>query len=69
MWKAIQNGKFVLVVSLAVLAGCESSPSVPADAAASIDACAKGCAVGSRMLKWNAKEGCVCDTTPRSKTP
>ncbi len=62
--------KMVWVLALAGLVGltgCESTPSNPVDAATLIDACAKGCNIGSRMLKWNAKEGCVCDTTPHPK--
>lgn len=55
------------LVGLVGLTGCESTPSNPVDAATMIDACAKGCNIGSRMLKWNAKEGCVCDTTPHPK--
>ncbi len=58
--------KLLILGAVVFSLGCEAS--VPADPGAVMISCAKACQVGeSKMSKWNAKDGCVCDTSSHSK--
>jgi hypothetical protein len=51
----------IAVLMVAVL-GCDAS--TPADQGEVMKSCAAACNIGgSKMSKWNTKDGCVCDTS------
>jgi uncharacterized protein YceK len=60
--------KFLLTLGITMmLLGC-GEVSIPDDQGEVMKACAAACNIGgSKMSKWNVKDGCVCDTSSHPK--
>lgn len=60
--------KLLLILGvIMMLLGC-GEVGVPADQGEVMKSCAAACNIGgSKMSKWNHKDGCVCDTSSHPK--